>query len=72
MKEWENQMGALEKATEMSEIDYLVETNIVLHDYEHPDSLTNHVPHRALTIGLTVMNVSAVLTKLREVRIVPL
>ena len=56
MKEWENQMGALEKATEMSEIDYLVETNIVLHDYEHPDSLTNHV--------------SDVLTKLREVRIV--
>ena len=53
MKEWENQMGGLEKATEMSEIDYLVETNIVLHDYEHPDSLTNHV--------------SDVLTKLREV-----
>ena len=53
MKEWENQMGALEKATEMSQIDYLVETNIVLHDYEHPDSLTNHV--------------SDVLTKLREV-----
>ena len=46
-------MGALEKATEMSQIDYLVETNIVLHDYEHPDSLTNHV--------------SDVLTKLREV-----
>ena len=46
-------MGGLEKATEMSEIDYLVETNIVLHDYEHPDSLTNHV--------------SEVLTKLREV-----
>jgi len=53
MKEWENQMGGLEKAAEMSEIDYLVETNIVLHDYEHPDSLTNHV--------------SEVLTKLREV-----
>jgi len=52
MKEWENQMGALEKATEMSEIDYLVGTNIVLHDYEHPDSLTNHV--------------SDVLQKLRE------
>ena len=56
MKEWENQMGALEKAAEMSEIDYLVETNIVLHDYEHPDSLTNHV--------------SDVLTKLREVSII--
>ena len=54
MKEWENQMGGLEKAAEMSEVDYLVETNIVLHDYEHPESLTNHG--------------TSTLLKLREVR----
>ena len=45
MKEWENQLGQLEKASEMTEDDFQVESNIVLYENakNDPRSFTRHV-----------------------------
>ena len=44
MREWENQMGTLESAAEMSKSDYLVSTNIVDFDSDSDTAnLTKHI-----------------------------
>ena len=45
MKEWENQLGQLEKASEMTEDDFMMESNIIHYDNAKNDplSFTKHV-----------------------------
>ena len=45
MKEWENQLGQLEKASEMTEDDFQVQSNIVIYENakNDPRAFTRHV-----------------------------
>ena len=45
MKEWENQLGQLEKVGEMTEDDFMMESNIIHYDNAKNDplSFTKHV-----------------------------
>ena len=74
MKEWENQLGQLEKASEMTEDDFQVQSNIVFYENakNDPRSFTRHVEETLNELRAVSLNENYTVKGLNFIKILKL